>query len=625
MRRKNFRVPNRDIKISRHELLFINTRCFQRLYDIKQLGLADRIYPFATHTRGAHCLDCLDMSQRFIDALIENMKYSISIEEGEYQRQLERITKDTDLIRAAALLHDIMHIPYTHTLEDENDIFEKGDKGIRIDKMIDRIKDELQILASSPELASHILFGFENQEELNKTIKDNQKLLEDIKKVLWTIGYPDDDAIKESVEKKAKKVKRREGRELSEKEKSEERKKIEKRRLDPDMFYIADIIGNTISADLLSYILRDVEFTGIEMKPGFWYRLFDYLEIKGKDGMNRLVIRLTKKGDWRQDVLSAIIGILNVRYSLTEVVIYHHAKCEASAMLGKIVSLCNLVESDKLYDLGDEGFMNLLEEKVKDMINNPSDSKQKERAEGAKMLLSSLRSRRFYKRFHVVPISGQKGYGKIDLSAVYSLRENRFDLEENLEKEFGLKPGSIIVFCPTGKMALKEAEVLVVYEKIGNNGELEEVIAKLDDDECLENLRQRHQSLGERVKNVVDQYMALWKLYVFVDPNLIPIYGEVIKKRLLSEIGEGDSIFDRSYVYPRNEYEVSKTLEEKVRSSVPEHQIPAVFREIPSAIEVRRKREQGEKISWIKYKADEIVEHAINLMKSRGKQGELPL
>lgn len=139
MKRKNFRVPNRDIKIEGQELLFINTKCFQRLYNIKQLGLADRVYPFATHTRAAHCLDCLDMSQRFIDALKENIRHTTSINKEEGDKFWKRIEEDAPLIRAAALLHDIIHIPYAHILEDENGILEKGDKGERIDKMIDRI------------------------------------------------------------------------------------------------------------------------------------------------------------------------------------------------------------------------------------------------------------------------------------------------------------------------------------------------------------------------------------------------------------------------------------------------------------------------------------------------------
>jgi len=620
VKKKNFRVPNRDIKIKPHELVFINTRCFQRLYDIKQLGLASLVYPFATHTRAAHCLDCLDMSQRFINSLMDNYQDSTLISEEMRKKTLDRISEDTDLIRSAALLHDIMHIPFAHTLEDENGILEKGDKGIRIDVMVDRIRGELENLTSSSELGSHILFGFESKEELNKIIKENKKLLDDVKKVLWTIAYPDDEAISKYVAEKAEKIKK-EKKEFSEKDKKEERERIERKRLDPNRFYIADIIGNTISADLLSYILRDAEFTGIEIKPGFWYRLFDYFELRQKNGKNRLVIRLTKKGDWRQDVLSAIVGILNVRFAITEAVIYHHAKCAASAMLSKLTSLCDVNEVEELYDIGDEGYFAFLDNKIQAMEKDLT-----HKAEGAKRLLDSLRSRRLYKRFHLVAVSDQRGYAKRNLSEIYSRSQKRSELEETIEKEFGLRPGSIVIFCPSGKMALKEAKALVVYENIGDNGALEENIAELDDKECLATLYSRHPSSADRVKNVVAQYEALWKLYVFIDPDYIPIYGAAIKERLKeTEIGKGDLIFDQSYVCSKKEYIVSRKLEEKVRDSVPKPQIPAVFREIPEIVNAPRKGESGDRLDWIESNVDDIVKKAKDLMESRGKQGKLSL
>lgn len=622
MKRKNFRIPNRDIKIEGFELLFINTKCFQRLYNIKQLGLADRVYPFATHTRGAHCLDCLDMSQRFIDALKENIRYSTSINQEEGNKFSKRIEEDTPLIRAAALLHDIMHIPYAHTLEDENGILEKGDKGERIDKMIDRISKELKTLKESPKLALPAPFGFNDQGELDNAIESAQSFLEDVKKVLWTIAFPDADTINQFIERKIKKEKRGE---LSDKEKAEIRKKIEKKRLDPERFYIADIIGNTISADLLSYILRDVEFTGIEMRPGFWYRLFDYIELRQNeetDGKTRLVIKLTKKGDWRHDVLSAIIGILNVRYALTEAVIYHHAKCAASAMLGKIAYLCNITESDELYDIGDEGFMNLLREKIERMREN---HEYKEKAEGAERLLDSLNSRRFYKRFHLVPASEQRKPDRVDLSEKYSFPQNRFELEEKIEKRFGLLPGSIIIFCPTSKMALKEAEALVAYEK-KDNSKLKEIIEKLESKTCVDNLRMRHESLADRVENVRDQYEALWKLYVFIDPSLIPIYGEAIKKELLEKenIGTGDSIFDH-YVYQSYDYEVSKKIYEEAQKSIPKPEIPTLYQELPSAIAQVRQKSGKAGIDGLRNRVEEIVRVAKERVESKGKQGGLPI
>lgn len=622
MKGKNFRVPNRDIKIKSSELLFINTEVFQRLYSIKQLGLADRVYPFATHTRAAHCLDCLDMSQRFINALIENIKQSPSINEDEKQKFLYQIEKDTPLIRASALLHDIMHIPYAHTLEDENGLLEKGDKGDRIDIMIDRVKNELEELKISLKLTPHVLFGFKDQDEFKNEIKKDRELLKDVRRVLWTIAFPDEEAIEKFIERKKRQ-------EILSEEKSEDlRRKIEKSLLEPEKFYIADIIGNTISADLLSYILRDVEFTGIEMKPGFLYRLFDYIELRQNEetkGKIRLIIKLTKKGEWRHDVLSAIINILNVRYALTEAVIYHHAKCAASAMLGKIASLCNLIESDRLYDIGDEGFMNLLKEDIKEMRKNQA---YKERVDGAEKLLNSLTSRRFYKRFHLVTSSHREETDRVDLSEKYSFPKNRFDLEEKIEKEYALPPGSIVIFCPTSKMALKEAEALVVYEKIGTSGKLEETVKKLNSPDCLKYLQMRHQSLANRVNNVMEQYKALWKLYVFINPPLIPFYGERIKKELLKEenIGVGDLIFDRSYVYQTYEYEVSRVMEEEVRNSVPEHQISTIYQEIPKAINSLMSKEKVEdQLGWVKSKVKEIVRTAKELMESRGKQGELAI
>lgn len=626
MKRKNFRIPNRDVKIEGYELLFVNTKCFQRLYNIKQLGIADRVYPFATHTRAAHCLDCLDMSQRFIDALKENIELSISLDGSEKKKFLDRVKEDTPLIRVTALLHDIMHIPYSHTLEDENGILEKGDKGERIDKMINFINDELEELRESSELAPYVLFGFKKESGFEKMLKDAQGLLKDVKKVLWTIAFPDEDSIVQFIKRKDMKEEEK----LSEKEKVDIKKKIEKNLLNPDRFYISDIIGNTIAADLLSYILRDVEFTGIEMKPGFLYRLFDYIMLRqNKDtcGKARMVIKLTKKGDWRHDVLSAIIGILNVRYALTEAVIYHHAKCEASAMLGKIAYLCNLTESEELYDIGDEGFISLLEEKIEKMSKNPE---YKSRTSGAKRLLRALKSRRFYKRFHIIPAYKQRKPDGIDLSEKYSFPKNRFKLEEEIEKKFGLPVGSILIFCPTSKMALKEAEALVLYEKIDNNGNINEVIEKLNSKTCLESLEERHKSLADRVRNVVEQYKALWKLYIFIDPLLIPVYGKVIKEELKKNIGVGDLIFDH-YIHQSYEYEVSGRIYEEVEKSTPKPLIPEVYKEIPSTIKevlVRARSGKTFKLNLVNDRVEEIVRAAKNRVEAKGnkhKQEELPI
>ena len=76
----------------------IQTAEFQRLHDIKQLGLAYLVFPGAHQTRLEHSLGTYHIAGRMCD--------SLGLDE-------EESTK----IRCAALLHDIGHAPFSHTLE----------------------------------------------------------------------------------------------------------------------------------------------------------------------------------------------------------------------------------------------------------------------------------------------------------------------------------------------------------------------------------------------------------------------------------------------------------------------------------------------------------------------------
>ena len=110
---KRFRVPDYDINIQPHELLVINTPTYQRLFRLYQLGLAYLVYPFATHTRAAHAIETLNYAQKMVDSIEDDAMTSEVV----------------DRIRMCALLHDIAHLPFSHTLEDENTVFqEKHDK-----------------------------------------------------------------------------------------------------------------------------------------------------------------------------------------------------------------------------------------------------------------------------------------------------------------------------------------------------------------------------------------------------------------------------------------------------------------------------------------------------------------
>jgi len=637
--RKSVRVPNHDIKISISELLFINTKTFQRLNYIKQLGLAYFVYPFALHTRASHCLDCLHIAQKFVDELKVNINQSTLLRDAERKEILKRLEDDTESIRAGAILHDIMHIPYAHTLEDENGILQKGDKSKRINIIIEKLRDELNTLGSSrlsniEHLTSYRIFSFPDQDKFKNTLDRAKYLLDDAKKILWTIAFHDDIEKRISTKKEAGILKEQ----IFEKVKKEIEREKNVKILEANRYYIADIIGNTISADLLSYILRDPQFTGIESTPGGWYRLFDYLEIvKDEVGRNRLVIKLTKKGEWRQDVFSTIIRILNTRYDITEQITYHHAKLSASAMLGKIAYLCGLSEWDEikgensewtiLYEIGDEGFFKLLDDRIRKIKEGSISSRTIKDGEGAEKLLECLRCRRLHKRFHVVSQSQRKGPGGFDLAEKYSNPLERWKLEERIEDKYNLTQGSVILFCPKRKGTLKEAKALVLYEKIKSDGNLERVIEPLNSDECIEFVEiERGKSTAAKIKNVAQQYEDLWKLYVFVDPSVIPIYGYEIKEILNKELGYCSS-FDLSYLELMEEYKLSKDISQEVTEiGIAEIDRAKAFEKIPVAIEEISGRDKKLDFSWIETNLKEILGLVKNLVSEpKEPQRKLPL
>ncbi|HJO28484.1 MAG: HD domain-containing protein [Candidatus Poseidoniia archaeon] len=76
----------------------LETREFQKLSSIRQLGLAHLVFPGANHTRLEHSLGVGHTARRIC-------------------RSLGLPEEETALVSAAALLHDVGHGPYSHTLE----------------------------------------------------------------------------------------------------------------------------------------------------------------------------------------------------------------------------------------------------------------------------------------------------------------------------------------------------------------------------------------------------------------------------------------------------------------------------------------------------------------------------
>lgn len=82
----------------------INTREFQRLRRIKQLGMCELVFPGAVHTRFAHSIGVMHTARRFLRRVNR-----IRSEELTDEHQI--------LILTACLLHDVGHGPFSHTFE----------------------------------------------------------------------------------------------------------------------------------------------------------------------------------------------------------------------------------------------------------------------------------------------------------------------------------------------------------------------------------------------------------------------------------------------------------------------------------------------------------------------------
>jgi HD superfamily phosphohydrolase len=117
-----------DVYLTHEELRILDARQMQRLRGIKQLGTAYLVFPGAVHTRFDHSIGSLHMAARMIDAVNLSVELDpagcIGVPEEEAR-----------VIRIAALVHDITHIPFGHSIEDQDGLFGRHDEPHRFQRM----------------------------------------------------------------------------------------------------------------------------------------------------------------------------------------------------------------------------------------------------------------------------------------------------------------------------------------------------------------------------------------------------------------------------------------------------------------------------------------------------------
>ena len=93
----------------------IDQPAFQRLRRIRQLAWTDLVYPGAMHTRFEHSLGVMHTASLLYDSVVRK---SADVLRREFAYTDEGLARDRQLVRLAALLHDVGHSPFSHAGEE---------------------------------------------------------------------------------------------------------------------------------------------------------------------------------------------------------------------------------------------------------------------------------------------------------------------------------------------------------------------------------------------------------------------------------------------------------------------------------------------------------------------------
>jgi HD superfamily phosphohydrolase len=432
------------VRLYEHEIELVSTAEFQRLDGIRQLGTAHLVFRSANHTRFEHSLGTLHEAQGLIDAVNRNPRRTRQIDET-----------GTRITRLTALLHDLNHVPYSHTLEDEAHLLERHDANVLRRK---------RLLVESPigEILRKALAG--------RTLGDSNEY----ELLLRCLEATDENA----------------------------------HELLGEYAYIADIVNNTVCADALDYIPRDLRNCGMPVAIGDHFKGYFVItppSTSEKSDSHRMALRLDKRGMPRPDVESEVMQLLNHRYHLVERVFFHHSKNSASAMLSRAAQILGLHDTE-------ENFLNLRDATLDLALAEPAVADALElhltndpdRWREASGLGRALLDRRLYKLAYL-------GVAEDDVNdraeAIHRDwgrdPERRLALEDELAALAGLPRGSVLVHVPSPRMLAKRGNVRI---QLDNND-----IMMLSDWD-----RRR----SGRLAALERAHERLWRVAVYVSPEV---------------------------------------------------------------------------------------------------------
>jgi HD superfamily phosphohydrolase len=462
---------HRDISITALERAAIDTSAFQRLRWLNQLGPTQVVYPGAVHTRFLHSIGTLHTADQLVQ--IANRNYRTY---GKEHHLLHIGAYPHMLVRMMALLHDVAHMPFGHTLEDEGNL-EKPEW-----EDDNRAEHWLSIAEKPEQGKPGEILGAVKRFLMASGISLNaaQNFAEDVRK--YVLFHGDQSEL--------------------------------------EFPFVVDLVGNTLCADLLDYLYRDMYFCGLSERAGD--RVTKYLAIvrcrpgphdtlapsSEEAGSKGRVVLLTYRFEKehtaggglklvpKPEIISEAIDLLRRRYALAEKVYFHRTKLAASAMLISAMGSASF-KIQEIYKVSDGTFLSML---LKD--TNPR----------TKHLAAAYTTRRLYQPAYRINYreecdsdpASKKLWSKYESD--YRDPGKRRDIEEKLEKYADLEAGTVCVYCPDRRMNLKEFEMLVQSRPGGDIKQLAHILDR---------------SWTMEMDAINQRFAPLWSLFVFVDPQAI--------------------------------------------------------------------------------------------------------
>lgn len=326
-----------DILWNHFETRVIDTEAFQRLRRIRQLGTVHLVFPGAEHSRFQHSLGVLHMAQKLLEHVTNN-RFS------QYRKFGQDDMQDSSfklVVRLAALLHDIHEFPLSHTLEKEGNVFQKQWKDKTINALM--LGKDSDIYAAIKEYVLELL---NSENGISGYIRQNGNLTENEKSVLSQLPLLSQKEKTNFTDRLVRTIITYTYKLLDEKSPKAVDLASEifgnndmLSDLLDEKFLVAgsQIVLNTICSDLLDYLPRDFYFCGI--KKTYDERFLKYSTIVDHQDQRNKVSPvfayrlLSKRQEMKFSVLSSLFDVLELRYTLAELVHTNRTKNAFSAMV----------------------------------------------------------------------------------------------------------------------------------------------------------------------------------------------------------------------------------------------------------------------------------------------------